>query len=61
MIISWPAQIAVCKARIEGALLVLVAVQESVPASYLPPVLKGRKPPLSPPQMIISRPVQAAV
>jgi hypothetical protein len=39
-----------------GALLVLVAVQLSVPGSYLPPVLEA-----NPPQMIISLPVHTAV
>jgi hypothetical protein len=39
-IISLPVQTAVCNALVSGALAVLVAVQLSVPRSYLPPVLK---------------------
>ena len=39
--------------------MVVVAVQLSVPGSYLPPVLKSM--PLSPPQTIISLPVHTAV
>jgi hypothetical protein len=42
-----------------GALVMLVAVQLSVPGLYLPPVLK--KLPLYPPQTIISLPVHTAV
>ena len=38
-IISLPVQTAVCPARSLGALVVLVAVQLSVPGLYLPPVL----------------------
>ena len=46
--------------RPAGALVVLVAVQLSVLGLYLPPVFKS--PPLpSPPQTIISLPVQTAV
>ena len=37
-IISPPVQTAVCQKRAAGALLVVVAVQLSVPESYLPPV-----------------------
>jgi hypothetical protein len=37
-IISPPVQTAACQKRAAGALLVLVAVQLSVPGSYLPPV-----------------------
>ena len=37
-IISLPVQTAVCQKRAVGAPLVLVAVQLSVPGSYLPPV-----------------------
>ena len=37
-IISPPVQTAVCQKRAAGAPLVLVAVQLSVPGSYLPPV-----------------------
>jgi hypothetical protein len=39
-IISLPVQTAVCRARAEGALVVLVAVQLSVLGLYLPPVFK---------------------
>jgi hypothetical protein len=39
-IISLPVQIAVCKYRAPGALLVLVAAHISVVGLYLPPVLK---------------------
>ena len=46
-------------ARAVGALVVLVAVQLSVLGLYLPPVFKA--PPRSPPQTIISLPVQTAV
>src|SRR5215813_14966382 len=55
-IISLSLQAAVCPARAEGALLVLVAIQLSVLGLYLPPVL--RSPPLPrPPHVIISLPV----
>lgn len=60
-IISLPLQIAVCRYRGEGAFVVLVAVQVSVPALYLPPVLKpvtGQQ--KYPPQTIISLPVHTA-
>ena len=40
MIISLPVQTAVCEARAEGALEVLVAIQLSVLGLYLPPVFK---------------------
>ena len=46
--------------RGEGALVVLVAVQVSVPGLYLPPVPNPPKP-LEPPQTIISLPVHTAV
>ena len=46
--------------RPEGALVVLVAVQLSVLGLYLPPVFKIA-PPSTPPQTIISLPVQTAV
>jgi len=59
MIISLLVQTAVGKPRGGGALVVLAAVQLSVPGSYLPPSLKGR-PPINPPQTIISLPVQTA-
>jgi hypothetical protein len=39
----------------------LVAIQLSLPGSYLPPVFKRVKLKVSPPQMIISLPVQTAV
>jgi len=42
-----------------GALVVVVAVQLSVPGSYLPPVFK--EPPPVPPQTIISVSVHTAV
>jgi hypothetical protein len=61
-IISLPLQIAVSRYRGEGAFVVLVAVQVSVPASYLPPVLKpvtGQQ--KYPPQTSISLPVHTAV
>jgi hypothetical protein len=45
--------------RALGALVVLVAVQLSVLALYLPPVLETPGP--LPPQTIISLPVQTAV
>jgi hypothetical protein len=57
-IISLPVQTAVCRYRPTGALVVVVGVQESVPGSYLPPVLKKVAP--TPPQTIISLPVQTA-
>ena len=47
-------------ARAEGALVVLVAVQLSVLGLYLPPVFK-RLAEITPPQTIISLPVQTAV
>ena len=50
---STSSQTDLCWSRAPGALLVLVAVQLSVPGLYLPPVLK--KPLLSlPPQTIIT-------
>jgi hypothetical protein len=52
-IISLPVQIAVCEARAEGTLLVvLVAVQLSMLALYLPPVFRSVLLP-TPPQTII--------
>ena len=59
-IISLPVQTAVCSSRPVGALVVLMAVQLSVPGLYLPPVFKKTELPL-PPQMITSLPVQTAV
>jgi len=59
-IIWLPVQTAVCRDRKSGALLVLVAVQLSVPGSYLPPVFKSPWE-LCPPQTIIALPVQTAV
>ena len=60
-IISLPVQIVVCEARAEGTLLVvLVAVQLSMLALYLPPVFKSVLLP-TPPQTIISLPVHTAV
>jgi hypothetical protein len=61
IIISLPVHTAVCKVRASGALIVLVAVQLSLPGSYLPPVLRTRGKPSSPPQTIISLPVHTAV
>lgn len=58
-IISLPDQIAVWRYRAAGALLILVAVQLSMPGLYLPPVFKY--PGLVPPQTIISVAVQTAV
>ena len=49
----------VCPNRAVGALVVVVAVQVSVEGLYLPPVLKNALPAaFSPPQTIISVPVQ---
>ena len=59
-IISLPVQTAVCCVRAAGALVVLVAVQLSVPGSYLPPVFKAGAT-AYPPQTIISLPVHTAV
>src|SRR5215468_1245243 len=56
-IISLPVHTALCDSRADGALVVLVAVQVSVLGSYLPPVLSRN----TPPQTIISVPVQMAV
>jgi hypothetical protein len=62
MIISVPVQTPESQYRASGALVVLVAVQLSVFGLYLPPVFKpAGKPPLNPPQTIISLPVQTAV
>ena len=60
-IISLPVQTAVCEKRAVGAPLVLVAVQLSVPGSYLPPVFNDELAFSSPPHTIISPPVQTAV
>src|SRR4030095_14647783 len=61
-IISVSVHTAVCALRAEGALVVLVAFQLSVLGLYLPPVFKLQEPSHpSPPQMIISFPVQTAV
>src|SRR5207249_375927 len=58
---SLPVQIVVCEARAEGTLVVvLVAVQLSMLALYLPPVFKSVLLP-TPPQTIISLPVHTAV
>src|SRR6516162_2083925 len=60
-IISLPVHTAVCSHRASGAFMVLVAVQLSVPGSYLPPVFKLQlRPHPTPPQMIISLPVHTA-
>jgi hypothetical protein len=58
--VSLPVHTAVCDARGEGALLVLVAVHVSVSGMYWPPVLKVSQQ-LWPPQTIICVPVQTAV
>ena len=58
-IISLSVHTPVCEARAEGALVLLVALQLSVLASYLPPLLTTLEP-SNPPQMIISVPVQTA-
>jgi hypothetical protein len=55
-IISLPAQTAVRYLRPGGALMLLVALQVSVPGSYLPPGTAGMETP-RPPQTIISLPV----
>src|SRR5438270_12333901 len=60
-IISLPVHTAVCPRRIEGALVVLVAVQLSVLGLYLPPVFKSPVGKVYPPQTIISLPVHTAV
>jgi hypothetical protein len=60
-IISPPVQTAVWPSRAEGALVVLVAIQLSVPKLYLPPVLRSGMPGPDPPQTIISPPVPTAV
>src|SRR5438552_9998477 len=57
-IISLPVHTAVCRHRALGALVVLVAVQVSVLALYLPPVLKSVDGCSSPPHTIISLSVQ---
>lgn len=59
-IISLPLQMAVCKIRAAGALLVVVAVQLFVSGLNVPPVLKSA-PLLRPAHTIMSPPVQAAV
>jgi hypothetical protein len=65
MIIWLPVQIALCRSRANGALVVVVAAQLSVEGLYFPPVciLEKEKPLLStwPPQTIISVPVQIPV
>ena len=48
-----------CKYRADGAPVVLVAVQLSVPGLYLPPLFSGE--PSYPPQIIILFPVQTAL
>jgi hypothetical protein len=59
-IISLPVHTALWESRASGALAVVVGVQLSVPALYLPPVLKS-PPALAPPQTIISLPVHTPV
>src|SRR5438128_4957960 len=53
-IISLPVHTAVCWSRAAGALVVLVAVQLSVPGLYRPPVLKKLLLPPPPPQTNMS-------
>jgi hypothetical protein len=60
-IISLPVHTAVCAARPEGALVVLVGVQLSVVGLYLPPVLRTLGLLSSPAQTTISLPVHTAV
>jgi hypothetical protein len=60
MIISLLVQTAVGNPRGDGAPVVLVAVQLSVPGLYFPPSFKAM-PPKNPPQTIISLPDQTAV
>ena len=60
-IISLPVHTAAGSARPDGALVVLVATQLSVPGLYLPPLLTPKFEPSSPPQTIISLPVHTAV
>jgi hypothetical protein len=60
MIISLLVQTDVGKPRADGALVVLVAVQLSVPGLYFPSSFKAM-PPKNPPQTIISLPDQTAV
>jgi hypothetical protein len=52
-IMTWPSHTAVCSSRPWGALMVLVAVQVSVPGLYLPPVSKTLPKRSDPPQTII--------
>src|SRR6266481_5657284 len=60
-IISLPVHTAVCRNRLCGAFVVLVAVQLSVAGLYRPPVFNSSKMGIVPPQTIISLPVQTAV
>src|SRR5882757_2216616 len=60
-IISLPAHTTEQSCRPTGALMVLVAVQLSVPGLYLPPVFRYVGPLVPPPHTIISLPVQTAV
>ena len=63
-IISLPVHTAVCSARAEGALVILVAIQLFAAGRYSPPVFKKiRLFGMSkyPPQTIMSLPVQTAV
>src|SRR5207253_11068480 len=56
---SLPAKTA-WETRAEGALVMLVAVQLSVPGLYLPPVFSKQQTLFCPPQTIISLPVHTA-
>src|SRR5262249_56705653 len=60
-IISLPVQTAVCPYRALGALVVLVAVQLSVPGLYFPPSKQISPAVFSPPQSTILLPVQIAI
>jgi hypothetical protein len=60
-IISLSVHSAVCQARAEGALAMLVAIQLSVLGLYLPPVFQYLPMKSTPPQIIISLPVHTAV
>jgi len=61
MIISLPVHTAVCESRPSGALVVVVAVQLSVPGLYLAPVFKASPKTPSPPHTTISLLVHTAV
>src|SRR6185503_9731563 len=57
-----PVHTAVCRTRIEGASINDVGLHESATGSYRPPVFKAcPMSPASPPQTIMTSPVQTAV